>query len=70
MKLPSQDTAARNQEPVSHHVQLPRFPAGPLRQVGRRLLIALFVMVTTVLLVYLDREGYHDNADGAVDFLD
>lgn len=70
MKLPTQDAAARNQEPVSHHVQLPRFPAGPLRQVGRRLLVALLVMVVTVLLVYLDREGYHDNADETVDFLD
>ncbi|MER7107019.1 potassium channel family protein [Streptomyces sp. NPDC000229] len=42
----------------------------PLRQVGKRLLMALFVLALTVLIVYVDRGGYHDNADEGVDFLD
>lgn len=71
MKLPSHDAAARTPpEDTSHRVQLPRYPDGPLRQVGRRLLLALLVLVLTVLIVYLDRSGYHDNADDNVDFLD
>ncbi|MFH8981289.1 potassium channel family protein [Streptomyces varsoviensis] len=81
MKLPAHDAAARQdpaQPPAAHHdpentgyrVQLPRQTLGPLRQVIRRLLLALLVMVATVLIVYADRGGYHDNADGEVDFLD
>ncbi|MFD5348920.1 potassium channel family protein [Streptomyces anulatus] len=43
---------------------------GPARQVGKRLLMALLVLATTVLIVWLDRGGYNDNADGKVDLLD
>jgi voltage-gated potassium channel len=39
-------------------------------QVGRRLLLALLVLAITVLIVYADRSGYHDNADDSVSFLD
>lgn len=53
-----------------YRVLLPRSEIGPLRQVLRRLLAALGVMVATVLLVYMDREGYADNADGSVSLLD
>ncbi|MFD3531510.1 potassium channel family protein [Streptomyces sp. NPDC058664] len=42
----------------------------PLRQVGKRLLMALGVLVLTVLIVYVDRDGYHDNANETLDFLD
>ncbi|MET9433448.1 potassium channel family protein [Streptomyces sp. NPDC006551] len=42
----------------------------PLRQVGKRLLMALAVLVVTVVIVYVDRDGYHDNANETVDFLD
>ncbi|MFJ9826839.1 potassium channel family protein [Streptomyces sp. NPDC101160] len=42
----------------------------PLQQVAKRLLMALGVLIATVLIVYLDRSGYHDNADDTVDFLD
>ncbi|WUD78850.1 potassium channel family protein [Streptomyces sp. NBC_00510] len=45
-------------------------PLGPLHQVVRRLLMALFVLVLTVLIVYLDRGGYHDNAGGSMSLLD
>lgn len=56
---------------VARRVTLPkRVVQRPLRQVAQRLLMALFVMCLTVLLVWLDREGYHDSADETVDFLD
>lgn len=44
--------------------------AAPLRQVLRRLVMALIVLAATTLLVYFDSGGYNDNADGKVDFLD
>ncbi len=47
-----------------------RAHAGPLRQVVRRLLYALLCLVATVAIVYADRGGYHDNADGAVSLVD
>ncbi|WP_256341688.1 TrkA family potassium uptake protein [Streptomyces sp. TLI_105] len=52
-------------------IQLPRrVVERPLRQVGKRLLMALGVLILTVLIVYVDRDGYHDNADETLDFLD
>lgn len=70
MKLPSHDAAARTPGDGGHRVHLPRFRAGPLRQVASRLLLALLVLVLTVVIVYVDRSGYHDNSDESVDFLD
>ncbi|MBW5484600.1 potassium channel family protein [Streptomyces bambusae] len=73
VKLHGEDAMAReaDEKLVTRRVILPRrVVEAPLRQVGKRLLMALFVMFLTVLLVYLDREGYHDNADGSVDLLD
>ncbi|MGW2006615.1 potassium channel family protein [Streptomyces nigrescens] len=72
MKLPSQDAAAREvPEDRSHRVLLPRrTPMPPLRQVARRLLMALLVLLATVFIVWIDRNEYHDNADGRVDLLD
>lgn len=58
------------QHDTEHRIMLPRYTAGPLRQVARRLLMALLVMVATILIVYSDSAGYHDNSDGEVDFLD
>ncbi|GHF43746.1 NAD-binding protein of Kef-type K+ transporter [Streptomyces mashuensis] len=51
-------------------IVLPRYSVAPVRQVVRRLLLALFVMAVTVLVVYADRGGYHDNADGEMSLLD
>ncbi|MEV6211764.1 NAD-binding protein [Kitasatospora sp. NPDC051914] len=52
-------------------VSLPtRTPPPPFRQVSRRLLLALGVLVATTLIVWLDRAGYHDNADDSLDLLD
>lgn len=32
--------------------------------------MALLVLALTTLIVYADHEGYNDNSDGSVDFLD
>lgn len=47
-----------------------RRSAPALRQVGFRLLLALAVLVATTLIVWLDNEGYNDNAGGGVSLLD
>lgn len=51
-------------------VALPRRPRAPLRQVGGRILAALFVLALAVFVVYLGRDGYHDNDGGKVGLLD
>ncbi|MEV8364175.1 potassium channel family protein [Streptomyces niveus] len=56
---------------VTGRVKLPRrIVDRPLRQVSKRLLMALGVLATTVFIVWIDRTGYHDNADDSVDLLD
>ncbi len=44
-------------------VSLPEKARSPWWELGRRVLAALFILVGTVLLVYLDREGYRDGND-------
>ncbi|GAA4857746.1 NAD-binding protein [Kitasatospora terrestris] len=52
-------------------VSLPARPTTPpIRQVLKRLLLALGVLVLTALVVWADHAGYNDNSDGSVDFLD
>ena len=53
-------------------VSLPAHTRSPLRELGRRFLLALGILVGTVLLVYFDSDGYRDNADptGVVDLSD
>lgn len=73
MKLPGHDAIARQADEhlVTHRVRLPkRVVERPVRQVGKRLALALLVLLATVLIVYADREGYRDSSDGPVDFLD
>lgn len=73
MKLHARDAMARgaDEKLVSRRIKLPRrIVEKPLQQVAKRLLMALFVLFLTVLIVYLDRSGYHDNANESVDFLD
>ena len=56
---------------VTHRVNLPKkVVEHPFRQVGRRLSLALFVLVATAFIVYVDHGGYNDNSDGSVDLLD
>lgn len=73
MKLPGHDAMARqaDEQLAVSRVQLPKQTVErPLVQVTKRLLLALFVLVLTVFIVWLDRAGYYDNADEKVDFLD
>ncbi|KUN10411.1 Ion channel protein [Streptomyces yokosukanensis] len=73
MKLPGHDAIARQagDHLVTHRVKLPRkVVERPIRQVAKRVLMALLVLVATALIVYADRDGYNDNADGPVDLLD
>ena len=51
-------------------MRLPAVVRSPWWELGRRLLMAFGVLAATVLIVYLDRDGYNDAADGKVDFLD
>ena len=44
-------------------VRLPEMPRSPWWELMRRMLMALGVLLLTVLIVYLDRDGYTDNAD-------
>jgi voltage-gated potassium channel len=55
---------------ASAAIVLPAPIVGPVRAVLQRVLIALAVLTSVALLVYLDNEGYTDNSDGTVDLLD
>lgn len=56
---------------MTHRVNLPkRVVERPILQVGKRLAIALLVLVVTALIVWVDHDGYNDNSDGSVDLLD
>lgn len=73
MKLPGHDAIARQADEhlVTHRVKLPRkVVERPIRQVFKRLAMALFVLAATAFIVWIDRDGYHDNAGDGVDFLD
>ncbi len=73
MKQPGHDVIAREagEHLTTHRVKLPRkVVEHPFRQVAKRLSIALLVLVVTALIVYADHDGYNDNSDGSVDFLD
>jgi voltage-gated potassium channel len=53
-------------------VRLPETVRSPWWTLARRVLLATAIMVVTVLLVYLDRDGYRDTSDpsGKVGFVD
>ncbi|MGW1211654.1 potassium channel family protein [Streptomyces sp. NPDC002499] len=73
MKLPGHDAIARQADEhlVPHRVKLPKkVVERPIQQVVKRLLMALLVLAATALIVWIDRDGYNDNSDGSVDFLD
>ncbi|AZP19059.1 potassium channel family protein [Streptomyces aquilus] len=73
VKLPGHDAIARQADEhlVTHRVKLPRkVVEHPFRQVAKRVLMALLVLSVTALLVWFDHDGYNDNSDGSVDFLD
>ena len=55
---------------VESTVRLPAVGLDPVRAIARRVLIAIGVLVVVVFIVWLDRTGYNDTSDGAVDLLD
>jgi voltage-gated potassium channel len=55
---------------MSAAVVLPASEVGPVRAVLRRVMIALATLVAVALIVWFDRDGYTDSADGTVDLLD
>jgi voltage-gated potassium channel len=55
---------------VDPDVHLPSVPVRPLRAVALRLVIAVTVLVLTVVLVYVDRDGYRDSTGGPLTFID
>jgi voltage-gated potassium channel len=67
---PATAGSSRSYAGAAYRVFFPRPSAGPLKQVARRVAAALLVLALTVVVVYLDRGGYHDNANGSVSFLD
>ncbi|MFE3162960.1 potassium channel family protein [Streptomyces sp. NPDC059224] len=73
MKLPGHDAIARQADEhlVTQRVKLPsKVVERPIRQVSRRLSLALLVLVATAFIVYADRDGYNDTSDGSIDLLD
>ncbi|WP_103503326.1 MULTISPECIES: TrkA family potassium uptake protein [unclassified Streptomyces] len=69
MRFPARP-ARSDADDQSHGVRLPRFIAGPLLQVVKRLGVASSVMLAAFLVVYLDRGGYHDAQGGEISALD
>ncbi len=52
-------------------VSLPRIASSPFKELGRRALLALLLLFTTTMLVWLDRGAYVDNTAGdGVSFID
>lgn len=52
-------------------VSLPARTSTPLKELGKRGLVALSLLVITVSLVYFDRDSYQDNnADGVISLID
>ena len=51
-------------------VRLAHVEETPVRQVWRRVVVALVVLVVVVLIVYLDRDGYEDSRGGDISVLD
>lgn len=62
--------AGRSAGRLSAAVVLPASEVGPIRAVLYRVAIAISVLVTVALVVYVDRDGYRDSSDGPVDLLD
>ncbi len=51
-------------------VRLPGSTSSPRRIIAQRLLFAVGILMLVSVIVYLDQDGYSDNADGSVSFLD
>lgn len=51
-------------------VELPGAEAGPLRKIGRRLVVAVTLICLVAALAYVERDGYTDPEDGEISLLD
>ncbi len=56
--------------PVSSPIDLPGDEVSPLRKIGRRLVLAVGLIVFVALLTYLERDGFTDPEDGTINVLD
>lgn len=56
-------------EAALRQILLPAVPVAPLKQVGRRVVLALLVMAATIAIVYAGRDGYRDSAHDHLDLL-
>lgn len=73
VKLPGHDVIARQPDErlVTQRVKLPKkVVEHPFRQVAKRVAMALTLLLVCALIVYADHDGYNDNSDGSLDFLD
>jgi voltage-gated potassium channel len=57
-------------ESAPPRVRLPEIERSPWWELGRRMVMAFGVLALTVMIVYLDRDGYTDSVDGEVDLID
>jgi voltage-gated potassium channel len=53
-----------------HGIALPERERSPWWHLGRRVLMAVGILVFVILVVWLDRDGYGDSSDGEVDLSD
>ncbi|WP_016700670.1 NAD-binding protein [Actinoalloteichus spitiensis] len=51
-------------------IRMPHAGVSPLRSIARRLVVALAALLTSVVLVYLERDGYVDFTGGELSLLD
>jgi voltage-gated potassium channel len=56
--------------PAAMQIRLPGPAIGPLARLGRRMLVALALVVFVALVAFVDRDGYRDAAGDAVTLLD
>ena len=64
------DSERGAQETEHSGVRIAHEEQSPVRQVLRRVVIAAVVLALTVLIVYLDRDGYRDNSGDDISVLD
>lgn len=60
----NEDLEAKPDSALVEYLRIPQPFVSPGRRIGRRLLYALAALLATVLVVYLDRDGYRDVDSG------
>ena len=64
------DSASQQAGESAVPVELPGDATGPLARIGRRMLLALAMVILVATITYLGRDGYVDPEDGSVSLLD